>query len=614
MIGAVLGVIEMKHKIAFAAVPIAVTLILMSMSLGSDIKPVNTAGSSEHYGVNSGYVQEFETARVDTPVVTYYNLGFNATNVPANTNIVLGFSIDMDEATINDSTFVAHGEYSGRHLATITYDDIARTATLDPLRDFSTGELVTVVASDSIRSSDGEKLDHRYTWQFTVSATQGSGIFVEGNSYTKISDCYGETFADMNDDGYVDLITRAFGGNIMIRENDGAGNFDSLPVFSCGEAGFGIVAADYNGDFLTDLATRSTYSQALLALINQGDGTYDVYSSYPSLENGNLTTADISSDGRWDLIAPVELSGYDSGAVAIYHGSGHGHFYYSQLCDNLVNYNMYVYPRAICDVDNDNDLDIAVYSENPDYRVWILLNGGRGYFNERDSIYCPDGAGNITPVDINQDSWIDFCVTDGSVHPNEAISIYLNNQDGTFSYDTTYVVRGFCDGADCTVLRLKLGDLNGDGYVDIKAHRERWGEDRSDTTFLLFNNGDGTFAEPHGIIPGPPTYDYDGDLRDVDNDGDLDQITWDYEGSYPYAEHRILFNLDNLPPGDADGSGFVDIDDIVYLIAYIFSGGPAPIPDECYGDADASGGVDIDDVVYLIAYVFSGGPAPVEIC
>ncbi len=26
------------------------------------------------------------------------------------------------------------------------------------------------------------------------------------------------------------------------------------------------------------------------------------------------------------------------------------------------------------------------------------------------------------------------------------------------------------------------------------------------------------------------------------------------------------------------------------------------------------GGVDIDDVVYLIAYVFSGGPAPVDIC
>ncbi len=63
--------------------------------------------------------------------------------------------------------------------------------------------------------------------------------------------------------------------------------------------------------------------------------------------------------------------------------------------------------------------------------------------------------------------------------------------------------------------------------------------------------------------------------------------------------------------GDADASGGVDIDDIVYLIAYIFSGGPPPEPLEV-GDVDCSGGVDIDDVVYLIAYVFSGGPVPCD--
>ena len=63
--------------------------------------------------------------------------------------------------------------------------------------------------------------------------------------------------------------------------------------------------------------------------------------------------------------------------------------------------------------------------------------------------------------------------------------------------------------------------------------------------------------------------------------------------------------------GDADVSGEVDIDDVVYLIAYIFSGGPEPAPYES-GDVDCSGGVDIDDVVYLIAYIFSGGPPPCE--
>ncbi len=63
------------------------------------------------------------------------------------------------------------------------------------------------------------------------------------------------------------------------------------------------------------------------------------------------------------------------------------------------------------------------------------------------------------------------------------------------------------------------------------------------------------------------------------------------------------------PIGDADTSGEIDIDDVVYLIQYIFAGGPAPVP-LFTGDADCSGWIDIDDVVYLINYIFGGGPEP----
>ncbi len=65
--------------------------------------------------------------------------------------------------------------------------------------------------------------------------------------------------------------------------------------------------------------------------------------------------------------------------------------------------------------------------------------------------------------------------------------------------------------------------------------------------------------------------------------------------------------------GDADGSGGVDIDDVVFLINYIFAGGPAPDP-YWVGDADCSGEIDIDDVVFLIQYIFAGGPEPCSGC
>lgn len=65
--------------------------------------------------------------------------------------------------------------------------------------------------------------------------------------------------------------------------------------------------------------------------------------------------------------------------------------------------------------------------------------------------------------------------------------------------------------------------------------------------------------------------------------------------------------------GDADLSGSIDISDAVYVLSYIFSGGPAPIP-LVAGDANCDSLVDVSDVVYLISYIFSGGPAPCAGC
>lgn len=62
--------------------------------------------------------------------------------------------------------------------------------------------------------------------------------------------------------------------------------------------------------------------------------------------------------------------------------------------------------------------------------------------------------------------------------------------------------------------------------------------------------------------------------------------------------------------GDADGNGFVNISDVIYLIAYIFGGGPAPSP-MAAGDADCSGTVNISDASFLVAFIFGDGSPPV---
>ncbi len=65
--------------------------------------------------------------------------------------------------------------------------------------------------------------------------------------------------------------------------------------------------------------------------------------------------------------------------------------------------------------------------------------------------------------------------------------------------------------------------------------------------------------------------------------------------------------------GDANGSTSVSISDVVFIINYIFSGGPAPAP-LVAADVNCSGLVTISDAVYLINFVFSGGAAPCFNC
>lgn len=62
-------------------------------------------------------------------------------------------------------------------------------------------------------------------------------------------------------------------------------------------------------------------------------------------------------------------------------------------------------------------------------------------------------------------------------------------------------------------------------------------------------------------------------------------------------------------PGDANGDDNVSISDVVYIINFIFGGGPIPVPMQA-ADVDCSSDVTITDAVAIINYIFGGGPAP----
>jgi aminopeptidase N len=63
--------------------------------------------------------------------------------------------------------------------------------------------------------------------------------------------------------------------------------------------------------------------------------------------------------------------------------------------------------------------------------------------------------------------------------------------------------------------------------------------------------------------------------------------------------------------GDCNDDGTVNVSDAVYIINYIFAGGPAPDP-LLSGDPNCDNDVNISDAVYIINYIFVGGDPPCD--
>ena len=92
-------------------------------------------------------------------------------------------------------------------------------------------------------------------------------------------------------------------------------------------------------------------------------------------------------------------------------------------------------------------------------------------------------------------------------------------------------------------------------------------------------------------------------------------VYWDYFSYYDWD--RILVHNGSLTVtggyvcADLDDNSFpADISDLVFLVDYMFLGGPPPSPLQA-ADCDGDGQIDISDLVYLVEFMFLDGPAPV---
>jgi hypothetical protein len=136
-----------------------------------------------------------------------------------------------------------------------------------------------------------------------------------------------------------------------------------------------------------------------------------------------------------------------------------------------------------------------------------------------------------------------------------------------------------------------------------------------DYAFCEINRGEGW--KELGMVTGQSggwiqkTYDlseYSGDTVQIRFSLLSDNDAYQFEGWY-IDDVSIMPEGPNFACGDCNGDGSVNSSDVVFLINYLFVGGPAPIPYQS-GDVNHDSSINSADVVYLINYLFAGGPQP----
>ena len=121
-------------------------------------------------------------------------------------------------------------------------------------------------------------------------------------------------------------------------------------------------------------------------------------------------------------------------------------------------------------------------------------------------------------------------------------------------------------------------------------------------------------ADMDGLIAGFDNCPFVGNVEQLDIDGDeigdaCDNCPEDYNPDQTDSNTNGIGDVCDYLCGDANSDQTINVDDAVFLINYVFSGGLAPNPLNA-GDANCDGQVNVGDAVYLIAYVFSGGSEP----
>ncbi|MCI1188424.1 FG-GAP-like repeat-containing protein [Hymenobacter sp. DH14] len=345
-----------------------------------------------------------------------------------------------------------------------------------------------------------------------VSYTSGVGI---------LSAPHGVAQGDLNGDGLLDIVTANFyAGMVGVLLGTPGGSFAPVVAYPAGGGlAYEVAVGDLNGDGRPDIVVTNGNLPTASVLLGQGGGTFAAAVPYATGANGSpngLALGDVNNDGRLDLV----VTNYNTGTAGVLLGQAGGTF------AAVVQYATGAAASqpigvALGDLNGDGWLDIVAATSTlntsapgpPVGLAAVLLGQGGGRFAvpvEYQLSGINSRSLGVALGDVNGDGQLDIVGGNGA---GNAVGVLLGLGGGTFASATQYAA-----GANSAPQSVALGDVNGDGQLDIVS-----GNYLSGTAGVLLGTGLGNFAPMVHFAAGSALVGLT--LGDANGDGKLDIIT-----------------------------------------------------------------------------------------
>lgn len=438
-------------------------------------------------------------------------------------------------------------------------------------------------------------------------------------------------FADIDADNDLDLFWGdLFNTNMYLFRNLGTPFVSNLrwetetylPTVSSGynHAAFWDLDNDTDLDLLVGAANYADIDNFIL-YTNTGSNDSAVfvetarnYISMIDVGSGAMPTfGDIDDDGDIDmllgglngLLAQFENTGTTSNPAFT---SVDSQF---QNIDVLANSN-----PCLADLDTDGDLDLLIGTSIGRIQYW-RNDGTPENFSavlETDFYQGIKTDRQAVPrvADLNNDGLLDLIVGEWDFNSKANVRIYQNI--GTPTVPAFSLVTAFALPVATREFTLPcLYDWDKDNRIDVLlgVYSDGLTWFRNTAPFGQFPDSL-TFIAMSDTIPGwTEGYSLSASFVDIDTDGDKDMFIGEDDGGVSFFRNTgCCLGIS----GDINDSGaeLPTLEDLVYLVTFMFQGGPEPV---CIAEANVSGvnnRLDIQDALYLVYYLYANGAAPKE--